>query len=301
MLKVKRDRYCAILIFFAFPALTGGHGHWLNMGMDLFDSHCHLQDGRFEGDLVDVLARAVACGITHMVCCGTRPSDWAAVMSLGQGHPEVIPAYGIHPWYVEAATDADWEIRLRELLAMDLRAGVGEIGLDGAVRPRRLEQQQSLFMRQLLMAQEFERPVSIHCRRAWEPLLEVLQKVGPLPQGIVIHAYSGSAELVESLLRLGAFFSFSGSITNPAYAKAGDLVRAVPQDRLLIETDAPDMVPHVLRDCADINEPANLRVVAETVAGFTGRPIEAISALTSANAYRVFLGTQPPALPCVHD
>jgi TatD DNase family protein len=257
--------------------------------MDLFDSHCHLQDDRLSGRCGRVLARAAKAGIAHMVCCGTRPSDWGQVAALAGNYAGIIPAYGIHPWYVADASDLTWEHRLRELLELNPRAGVGEIGLDAAVRPRRTAEQQSLFVQQLNIAREFERPVSIHCRRAWDALRDALETVGEMPGGMVIHSFSGSPELVESLVRFGVYFSFSGSITNPDYARAEGLVRAVPQDRLLIETDAPDMLPHGGLDRAALNEPANLHVVAEKIAAFTGLSLETVAALTTRNACRLFL------------
>ena len=257
--------------------------------MDLFDSHCHLQDDRLSGRRDSVLERAAKAGITHMVCCGTRPSDWELVAALAGNHPGIIPAYGIHPWYVADASDPTWENRLRAHLELNPLAGVGEIGLDAAVRPRRPAEQQSLFVQQLSIAREFERPVSIHCRRAWEALREALEAVGEMPGGMVIHSFSGSPELVESLVRFGVCFSFSGSITNPDYSRAVALVKAVPQDRLLIETDAPDMLPYGELDRDALNEPANLHAVAEQIAAFTGLSLKAVTELTTHNARRLFL------------
>jgi len=110
-----------------------------------------------------------------------------------------------------------------------------------------------------------------------------------MPRGLVIHSFSGSVELVKSLVSLGVYFSFSGSITNPAYERARALVQAVPRERLLIETDAPDMLPHVLRAQGGLNEPANLHVVAERIAQFTGLSVESVAELTTENARRLFL------------
>ncbi len=258
--------------------------------MDLFDSHCHLQDARLEPDLGGVMLRARANKVTNLVCCGTRPSDWAKVRSLARKYEWVIPAYGVHPWYAEDAVNSDWEAELQAYLEADPVAGVGEIGLDGAIRPRNLERQQIIFSRQLRLAEELGRVVSVHCRRAWQPLLDVLQSADTLPEGVLIHSYSGSVELVESLARFNVFFSFSGSITNPKYARAGDLVRAVPRDRLLVETDAPDMIPYPLRGDRTVNEPCNLASVIDTVAGMIGLSFDEIADITTRNAKTFFSG-----------
>jgi len=257
--------------------------------MEFFDSHCHLQDERVEDASAAVLARARERGVERLVCCGTRPEDWARVAELAAMHSEIIPAYGLHPWYVGEAVSLEWMGDLRAFLERNLAAGVGEIGVDAAIRPRLAEAQQTAFVVQLRLAQELGRPVSVHCRRAWQALHDGLQAVGKMPRGLVIHSFSGSVELVESLVKHGVYFSFSGSVTNPAYERARALVQAVPRDRLLIETDAPDMLPHVLREQGGLNEPANLHVIAERIAQFTGLSVESVAELTSENARRLFL------------
>ena len=257
--------------------------------MELIDSHCHLQDERVGEAPAAVLARAGERGVVQLVCCGTRPADWARVTELASKHREITPAYGLHPWYVGESASLEWFAELRERLERDPGAGVGEIGVDAAIRPRLAEEQQVAFVQQLRLARELDRPVSVHCRRAWQALHDGLQAVGDMPRGLVIHSFSGSVELVKSLVALGVYFSFSGSITNPAYERARALVQAVPRERLLIETDAPDMLPHVLRAQGGLNEPANLHVVAERIAQFTGLSVESVAELTTENARRLFL------------
>jgi len=265
----------------------GGFG-LVDRDVHLFDTHCHLQDPRFESGAEVLLARARARGIQRMLCCGTRPGDWASVSRLTSHSDAVMPAYGIHPWYVDEAGVAGWEAQLRRYLSGDARACVGEIGLDGAVRPRRDAGQQAVFRAQIALAREFERPISVHCRRAWKGLLDALEREGGAPHGMVIHAFSGSPEVVATLVPFGVYFSFSGSITNPAYTRARTLVQSIPRDRLLVETDAPDMLPHALRDGKMINEPANLGLVVAQIARFLEVPTDEIAALTTANARRLF-------------
>ncbi len=251
--------------------------------MRLFDSHCHLQDPRFRGCLDGVRNRMSVAGVERLLCCGTRPGDWASVTEIAARMEGSVPAYGIHPWYADEAVDS-WEEDLIALLVAFPEACVGEIGLDAVVRPQRVAAQRELFVRQLELAREHNRPVSIHCRRAWGGLLEALRGVGRMQRGVVVHSFSGSVEMVPELAELGVFFSFSGSVCNPEYVRAGDRVRAVPRDRLLVETDSPDMLPHTLRGYHDRNEPANLPLVVEQVGQFLGLPAEQVAELTWANA-----------------
>jgi len=255
------------------------------LGVGMFDAHCHLQDKRFAGEVAAVVKRFRACGGERMLCCGTSVDDWAAVNLLAENFCEVVPAFGIHPWFVGSAAE-DWCELLRGYLRENPRAAVGEIGLDGAVNPEQEKLQLDVFMQQLELAVEFERPVSVHCVKAWGKLLSALKSVETIPTGVVIHSFSGSVEMLRELTELGVSFSFSGSVTNPAFRRAADIVRAVAADRLLIETDAPDMRPYGV--AAKHNEPANLIYVADKVAELRGMSVGDVIDLTAVNAERVF-------------
>jgi len=253
----------------------------------MFDSHCHLQDLRFEGDVTVIMERSRQEGISQMLCCGTKPSDWSAVEQFASKYSEIIPAFGIHPWYVDEV-GGEWKDLLRRYLGSNPNAAVGEIGLDFVVSPRRDDLQVEIFLDQMRVAKEFSRPVSVHCVRAWGRLLEVLEHIGEEMHGMVIHSFSGSPEIARQLLKFGVYFSFSAAITKPDYKRAADLVQAVPLDHLLIETDAPDMVPYSLKDRVYLNEPANLRYVAQKIAKFRGMSVEMLAAIATENAQRVF-------------
>ena len=166
------------------------------------------------------------------------------------------------------------------------RAGVGEIGIDHAVAPRDDAEQETVFLAQLDLARRLNRPVSIHCRQAWGRLIELLDGFGELPCGMLIHCFGGSAEVATGLVRRGGYISFSGSITRPNARKAGDAIRAVPAERLLIETDAPDILPTTAQ--GPLNEPANLRLVLAKAAELRGMPEADLAELTFRNATRFF-------------
>ena len=179
--------------------------------MQLFDAHCHLQDERLADRLPGVLNRAKQAGIRRMLCCGCHERNWAAVRDLALAHPEIVPSFGIHPWYMEGRT-AGWLDTLERFLAGQ-PSGVGEIGLDHAVTPRADDEQEAVFVAQLRLARRLKRPVSLHCRKAWERLWKILRSEGGIEWGGLIHSYSGSAELVRPLEEMGLYISFSGAIT----------------------------------------------------------------------------------------
>jgi len=238
-----------------------------------------------------VLRRAAAAGVRRVVVNGTSPRDWDAVAALAALSPTVAPAYGAHPWFLEALP-ADWFDDLVRRLAADPAASVGEIGLDAAVEPRDDALQRDVFLRQLRLSRDLRRPASIHCRRAWGVLLDLLRADGPHPAGLVLHSYGGGPELVPALVPLNAFFSFSGTITHARNRRSPASARAVPADRLLVETDAPDLPPEGLPAPAGgglpANEPANLPLIVAAVARARGEEVAATAEWTWTNGLRLF-------------
>ncbi|HEY5621490.1 MAG TPA: TatD family hydrolase [Pontiella sp.] len=251
----------------------------------LFDSHNHIQDERLSPDISGVTARARAAGVIRMGVKGCCEEDWPRVIELMTAYEGIVPSFGLHPWFI-ARRSSEWLRALETLLVRYPRAGVGEIGIDHAVEDRDAADQEAVFLSQLELARKMERPVSIHCRRAWGRLIELLDQFGELPRGMLIHCFGGSAEVATELVRRGAYISFSGSITRPNARKAGPAIRAVPEERLLIETDAPDILPAQAE--GDLNEPANLRWVLARAAELRGLPEAELAELTFRNAERFF-------------
>ncbi|MBF0432979.1 MAG: TatD family hydrolase [Fibrobacteria bacterium] len=254
----------------------------------LFDSHCHLQDTQLQPYLHDIMKRAVSCDVSQIMCCGTRPKDWDNVQEIVQYYPTtVIPSFGIHPWYVDKL-QANWLEDLKtHLLAGP--SGIGEIGLDFALKSFNKNLQEEVFIKQLLLAQSLKRPVSIHCRKAWGRMIDILTEVDCGLTGL-FHSYSGGAELVSHLAKNGWYFSFSGTITRTGNKKGRKALLAVPDNQLLIETDSPDLLPvHPLFPENTFNEPANLKMVVDAVAEIKSLSREEISLLTKKNFERLFL------------
>ncbi len=240
------------------------------------------------------MARAREAGIVEMGVKGCCEDDWLRVIQIMESYDGIHPAFGLHPWFI-AERSEEWVGSLESLLRQYPQASVGEIGIDHAVDHRDDTDQESVFLAQLDLAKRLERPVSIHCRQAWGRLIELLDGFGELPRGMLIHCFGGSAEVAMELVKRGGYISFSGSITRPNNRKAGPAIRSVPEDRILIETDAPDIMPCnadeascLVADERLINEPANLRYVLATTAELRGISEEHLADLTFRNAERLF-------------
>ncbi|MGD9874530.1 MAG: TatD family hydrolase [Kiritimatiellia bacterium] len=237
--------------------------------MKLFDAHCHLQDDRLAPKLDDAIQRAQEAGVKHMVCCGTCEGDWPRIKELAQKYNSVFPAFGLHPWFIKERTK-DWQENLERFLA-ETSSAVGEIGLDHAIEDRDDPDQESVFIAQMELAARLNRPATIHCRRAWDRFPVLLKEMRNRPTRFMVHSYSGGTELMHPLAELGAYFSFSGSITLTNNRKGLKSVAACPADRLLLETDAPD-IPPLLPDGtrAEMSEPANLPLALRAAAAARG-------------------------------
>lgn len=206
------------------------------------DSHLHLQEKHLAQQIDIIMERARSAGVARMLCNATREEDWQAVVDLAAGEHELIPFLGIHPWFAETAVTG-WEERLMSLL-QQIPAGIGETGLDKCCRAD-FGRQQQIFLIQLRMASELQRPLVIHCVKAWGKLLEMLEQFAdPLPP-IMIHSFAGSHETLQRLLRLGCFISFSGRLATDS--KAHPCFLATPLANLLLETDCQGH-PRVARE-----------------------------------------------------
>ncbi len=209
--------------------------------MHLFDAHCHLQDVRLAPHLDDAMERAALAGVTDLMCCGTSESDWPLLQGIAKRFPGVHLSFGLHPWFVADRSEG-WLDSLKTFLT-GTPSAVGEIGLDHALDQATFADQETILLAQIHLANELQQPVTLHCRRAWGRLLELLDEKGWPAHGFALHSYSGSAELVQPLTRRGAYFSFSGAITFEQNRKGREAVCAAPLERLLIETDAPNLPP----------------------------------------------------------
>ncbi|KAG9455343.1 hypothetical protein H6P81_008247 [Aristolochia fimbriata] len=267
--------------------------------MQLFDAHCHLQDPRVFNVSSLLIKTALCYGIQLMAINGVSEKDWLRVKGMSDDYPSVVPCFGLHPWFL-GDRSPNWFRLLKEYFQSTPAAAVGEIGLhkwpNGTEADFQLQVQ--VFHQQIELAKEINRPASVHCVDAFDELLDIMESIGPFPAGVMLHSYMGSAELVPRLVKLGTYFSFSGHHTTfmtPEKLKA--VLKAVPKNRILLESDAPDALPKlnsteiqwVPGDASrTLNQPANIPVVLSYVASFLGMEEKEVAELTYRNSIRFY-------------
>ncbi|MCH8475964.1 MAG: TatD family hydrolase [Opitutales bacterium] len=263
---------------------------------DLIDAHCHWQDPRLESRCSEWWPQIEARGWRGMVN-GTEPDDWERVAAWAEQTPLAKPSFGVHPWQV-GRTRGDWRERLRSFLERFPGAGVGEIGIDKWIRDADLPRQKEIFRAQWNLAVELNRPITVHCLQAFGHLLEELRGLPRPSGGFLLHAYGGPVELMDQFLECGAHFSFSGYFLQDRKVAVQEVFRKLPEDRLLVETDAPHMLPP--ESCRDqsfsdpeavecsLHHPANLSAVVRGLAGIRGWTPVHTALLTTQNACRLF-------------
>ncbi len=252
--------------------------------MQFFDSHCHLQDERIKEHSEQILQQALSDGVAFMLCCGSCESDWEDVAILARTWKQVIPAFGIHPWYV-GNRSSNWRERLGAYLWEFPGAAVGEIGLDHYHATDTSEEQLEVFTEQLDLAAQLQRAVSVHCLKAWEALLKSLSSMKKLPDHIALHSFSGSVEMVRVLEKKGCYFSCSGSVTHTKNSRIRNVVRSLPPERILLETDAPDIPPEGFRG---LTRPSQVILVNNAVAALCDVEEEMMASVTFKNACTCF-------------
>lgn len=248
----------------------------------LFDTHVHL-DCLQPAGLDAQLAAARAAGIVRFLVPGIDRHGWSALRRLAAPASGIYIAPGLHP---QAASD--WNDGCRDELAALLQqpvcVAVGEIGLDAVVEvPMSLQEQ--VLREQLRLAIDLGQPVLLHARRATGRVLEVLKQEGAQRVGGIWHAFSGSRETAQEVLKLGFCLALGGPLTWPGGERAAAMARELPQEAIVIETDAPWRAPHPYRDRP--NRPQYLALVAARLAELRGWSPEQTAAITTANARRV--------------
>jgi TatD DNase family protein len=272
--------------------------------MEICDAHNHLHDARLLPHRAQILAELSRLNVTRAVVNGTRENDWDAVAALAAAESFVLPSFGLHPWRVAQRTP-DWLNALRRQLAAHPEAGIGEIGLDRWVKGHDLELQKEMFLAQMEIAAAENRPATIHCLQAWGALWDLIEH-RPVPAcGFLLHAYGGPSEMVKGFVERGARFSFNPYFLHERKADQREVFRQIPLDRLLIETDAPDMLPpddlnrFVLSDetGAPINHPANIALAYDSLAQIRAMPVGELAEQVGENFSRLFGNTRVKSPP----
>ena len=258
----------------------------------MVDSHCHLADEAFEDDLDAVIGRALDAGVDAALCVldATNPAEATRAARVATLWPAVRFAVGVHPHQAGVFDGRLDEVETHLRGAIEARAGtraVGEIGLDYHYDLAPREVQREVFRRQLYVAAELGRPVVIHTREADEDTLAILTELGEPTVPGVLHCFTGDAAMATRAVELGLHISFSGIITFRAADSVRDAAAVVPDERLLMETDAPYLAPVPHR--GKRNEPAWVGHVAGVLAEVRGVSSDQLRARTAAAFEALFL------------
>jgi TatD DNase family protein len=264
----------------------------------LIDTHCHLDAAEFAADRDAVVACALAAGVSAIVVPAVAASNFAAVRDCCQRYPGCVPAYGIHPLFVDRAGEEDLAT-LRQWLESELAGpyppvAIGEIGLDFFVPDFDALRQELFFVEQLKIARDLGLPVLLHVRRAQDAILKQLRHVFGRHTGAggIAHAFNGSRQQAEAFIALGFKLGFGGAMSFPRALRIRQLAASLPLDAIVLETDAPDMAPEFIGKAR--NSPATLPRIAAVLAGLRGISPDAVIAATSANAHAILPGLRQP-------
>ena len=251
--------------------------------MDLVDSHSHIDVEAFDADRGAVVARARDAGVARQIVPAVVARDWDALRNVCATHEGLFAGYGLHPVYLDEHSRGDLAA-LRERLDRSPAVCVGECGLDFHVEGLDRERQHEILMPQLEIARERGLPVVLHARHAVEAIIAAIRAYPGLTG--IVHSYGGSEEQARQLFRLGFCIGIGGPVTYERANRIRRVVRSMPLEFLLLESDAPDQPNATHR--GERNEPARIVEVCECIAELRGvEPVD-IAAATTANAERLF-------------
>jgi TatD DNase family protein len=251
----------------------------------LIDSHAHLEMPEFRRDLEAVIQRAKETGVEYIFTVGTERKDWPRAVEIARNHPQVYAILGVHPHNAKEIDDQTYPT-LRELCRNEKVKAYGEIGLDffRNLSPRDIQLKR--FREQIGLAKELRLPIVVHDREAHQETMEVLKSEKAEECGGIIHCFSGDYEMAKLCIDLGFFISVPGSITFKKAENAREIIKKIPLESLLIETDAPFLTPEPFR--GKRNEPSFVRYTAQKVAELKKVPFEKVAEVTTENAMRVY-------------
>ena len=246
--------------------------------MSTIDTHCHLYD-----DYAAVLERAKNVGVSHVINICIHPEDIDRGLKIVQEFPNAPLAAGIHPCHAHEVTKGHFE-RIYKLVEEKKLIAVGETGLDLYHSPDHLEIQKIYFKKHIELANQFDLPLSIHCRNAYKELIEFVEK-HPIKKGI-LHCFAGSQEVADWAIKQGFYLSFGGVVTFKNAREMQSIVQNIPLESILIETDAPYLAPDPFR--GKTNEPAYLPFTLKKIASLVDRPEAEVATLLTRTTKTLF-------------
>lgn len=254
--------------------------------MILIDTHCHLTHNKLKALVQNVIKRADEAGVMYVICAAGDLEESQQAQTMAHRFSRVYCMAGVHPHEAQNAPGGYLQ-KLEDLAANPKNVAIGEIGLDYHYNFSPPETQRKVFTEQLELAKRLASKIVVHTREAFADTLSILQNSGVSGDKLVFHSCTEDPQNVRKLLDLGAMISFSGIVTFRSTESLRQAAATVPDDRLLIETDAPYLSPEPVRKM-HVNEPANVVHVAECLASVRNQSLEKLAEITTANARRFF-------------
>ncbi|MCK4502331.1 MAG: TatD family hydrolase, partial [Desulfuromonadales bacterium] len=251
----------------------------------LVDSHAHLDGERFADDLNETVKRATPNGISHILTIGCDLQSSTGAIKVAEQYENIFAAVGIHP-HDATEINADVLATLQTMANHPKVVAIGEIGLDYYRDRSPREIQRNAFRQQIRLAIEVGKPIIVHDREAHDEVIQILTEENGATNGGVLHCFSGDLKMAQQCLDLGFYLSFTGTITYPKNEAIREIIKHIPIDRMLLETDCPYLSPQKFR--GKRNEPAYVRYTAEKMAEIKGLSITDVARITSRNCYNLF-------------
>lgn len=252
--------------------------------MELFDTHAHYNDEKFENDREEIIKQTYEANITKFVCAGYNLESSREAVDIASKYDFIYSICGISPNDLEDYNNENLK-KIKELAKSKKNIAIGEIGLDYYWNKENKETQKQAFINQINLANELDLPIVIHSRDAVQDTIDLL-KENPVNKKGIFHCAQLNKYLIEEGIKLGFYISFAGPITFKNSKNAEEIVNLVPNDKILIETDSPYLSPEPVRGTR--NDSRNVKYIAQKIAAIKGLPVEQIAKITYQNAMRIF-------------
>ena len=257
--------------------------------MNLFDSHSHYNDEKFDIDRDEMIEETLSSGVSNFIVAGYNIKSSKKAIEISKDYKELYAIVGISPndiEYIKTQKDINKNVAEIEKIAKDEKVvAIGEIGLDYYWNKENKEIQKQLFIKQIELANKLELPIVIHTRDAFVDTIDILKQNNVNKKG-VFHCCPLNMELIKEAIKLEFYISLSGVITFKNAKNVEEIINMIPEDRLLIETDSPYLSPEPVR--GKRNNSKNVKYVAEKIASVKNKTIDEIAEITSRNAKRIF-------------
>jgi len=249
------------------------------------DTHCHLDFDEYKGDRAEVIKRARQANVEYLINIGTTLESSKSSVELAGQYDFIYASCGIHPYY-SADVDEKMLNNLKELALNKKVVAIGEVGLDFFKSLVPEEKQEETFVKFINLARQLDLPLIIHNRDAHSRILEILRNNFFPPVKGVLHCFSGDLNFTQTVLEMGFYVSFTANITFKNAHSLREIVKSIPLEKMLIETDAPFLAPQDFR--GKRNEPSYVKYVARTIAEVKGLDAEEVARVTTQNALDLF-------------